>query len=121
MNRGNEQPRCGWGPPQPFRFLDESPAARAPGRRPCPEKQGRPTPSAARFARHSRRGKPAQPSALDAPPALAPPAVSSRSTWPGFPRLRPGAPGRCPPDGCRSVGGPLAAGATSVIRLPPSL
>lgn len=97
MNRGNERPRCGQGPPQPFRFLDESPAARAPGRRPCPKQQGRPTPSVLRFARHSTRGKPAQPSSLDAPRAPAGPSVAAWHDLTRFPAPAAWGAGAMPP------------------------
>ncbi len=78
-------------------------------------------PSALRFARHSMRGKPAQPSALDAPPA----AVFSLFDLTGFPApagLGAGAlpPGWLPVRGRTSgrLGPPAPAGSPQALYRP---
>lgn len=61
------------------------------------------------------------PRSLDAPRASAPHSVLLCATQQGFPRLRLGAPGLCPPAGCRSVGGPLVGWGRQRQPAPPAL
>ena len=85
-----------------------------------PKNRGRPTPSAARFARYGRRGKPAWPVPLNGAPAAADALVSRCSTQPGFPRLRLGRRGYAPRLAADAWARLWSAGAASANRLPPA-
>ena len=93
-NGGNERPQRDRGATWPLTVLDARPTIRASERRPRPQRLRAPSPFLARFARHSTRGKPAQPSALNALPAP----VLTAFDLSGFPAPPARAPGLSPPD-----------------------
>lgn len=73
-----------------------------------PKSRGRPTPSTVRFAHRSTRGKPAQPSSLDAPRAPAGPTVVALHDLTRFPAPAAWGAGATPPTASPPALGPAA-------------
>ena len=85
-----------------------------------PKRRGRPTPSTVRFAHRSTRGKPAQPSSLDAPRAPAGPPVVALHDLTRFPAPAAWGAGATPPTASPPAWGPAATRRRSATcrRLP---